>query len=221
MLAEFQKIGRLLFQEGLIDSHGGNLSLRQGDKIIITRRDAMLGELQEGDLVEVGINPGEGDAQACRELASHRAIYQNTGAQAIVHAHGANTIALSITDNKIVPQDAEGLHLYKSASIVRVRQAIGSDEAARLLPSFLQGGNVIAAVKGFGSFATGKSLEEAYRYTSCLENSCRVLVAVRSSSGSRPPQPRDREKVELHQQHRRSAIPPGIGVMDRSRYNKR
>ena len=38
----FKRIGRLLFQEGLIDSHCGNMSIRQGDKILITRRDAML-----------------------------------------------------------------------------------------------------------------------------------------------------------------------------------
>jgi L-fuculose-phosphate aldolase len=214
MLEEFKRIGRYLFEEGLIDSHGGNLSARAGDKIWITRRDAMLGDMKEGDILEVGMSPGENDAQASRELPTHRAIYRNTQASAIVHAHGASSIAVSITDNKIIPQDAEGMFLYKSAAIVRVRQAIGSEETARLLPSFLQGGNVIAVVKGHGSFAVGKDLEEAYKYTSSLENSCRVLVAMRSSGGGRPPAPK--EKLE----HRRSAIPPGIGVMDRSRYKR-
>jgi L-fuculose-phosphate aldolase len=218
MLEEFQRIGRLLFQERLVDSHGGNMSIREGDKIYITRRDAMLCELKEGDIIEVGLTPGENDQQASRELPTHRAIYGNTGAAAVVHAHGADAIAVSITDNKIMPQDAEGMFLYRSAAIVRVRQAIGSDETARLLPSFLQGGNVVAVVKGHGSFAIGKNLEEAYKYTSSLENSCRVLVAIRASGGSRPPAPK--EKIEMPH-HRRSAIPPGIGVMDRSRYNKR
>ena len=57
---------------------------------------------------------------------------------------------------------------------MRAHQAIGSDEVARLVPSFLQGSSVVAVVKGHGSFAVGKTLEEAYRYTSSLENSCRV-----------------------------------------------
>lgn len=214
MLEEFKRIGKYLFQEGLVDSHGGNLSLRQGDKIYITRRDVMLGEIKEGDIVEVGMSKGENDELASRELSTHRAVYRETKAEAIVHAHPPNAIAISITDNKIVPQDAEGIYLFKAAAIVRAHQPIGSEEVARLLPSFLQGINVVAVVKGHGSFAIGKSLEEAYKYTSSLENSCHVLVAMRASGGVRPSLPK--EKIE-----RRTAIPPGIGVMDRSRYHKR
>lgn len=218
MLEEFKRIGRLLFAEGLVDSHGGDLSLRQGDKIYITRRDAMLGELKEGDIIEVGLEKGESDAAASREISTHRAIYRETQAQAVVHAHSPNAIAVSITDNKIIPQDAEGLSLFRSAAIVRAHQAIASDEVARLLPSFLQGTNVVAVVKSHGSFAIGKNLEEAYRYTSSLENSCRVLIAMRASGGGRPPAPKE---ISHHKpEPRRSAIPPGIGVMDRSRYKR-
>ena len=216
MLNEFQRIGKMLFQEGLIDSHGGDLSIRHGDKIYITRRDAMLSDLFESDVVEVGIMPGEGDEKASIELATHRAIYKDTKALAIVHAHPPFAIAVSITDNKIIPQDAEGMSLFKSAAIVRARQAIGSEEVARLLPSFLQGGSVVAVVKSHGSFAIGKDLEEAYKYTSSLELSCKVLAAIRSTGGIRPPSP---IKEKPHD-HRRSAIPPGIGVMDRSRYKR-
>ncbi len=213
MLEEFQRIGRLLFQERLIDSHGGNMSIREGDKIFITRRDAMLGELKEGDIIEVGMEPGEKDGIASRELVSHRAVYKKTEAKAIIHAHPANAIAISITDNKVVPQDAEGIFLYKSAPIVRVRDGVGSEETARLLPSFLSGGNVVAMVKGHGSFAIGENLEGAYKYTSALENSCKIIIAVRSSGG----RPERKERPE----RKRGAIPPGIGVMDRGRYRKR
>jgi L-fuculose-phosphate aldolase len=216
MINEFKRIGELLFKEGLVDSHGGNMSIRQGDKIFITKRDTMLGDLKEEDIVEVGLEPGDKDGEASRELISHRSIYKQTKAQAIVHAHSANAIAISITDNKIIPQDAEGLFLYKAASIIRVRNAVGSDEAARLLPSFLSGEKGIAVVKGHGSFATGKDLEEAYKLTSALENSCKIIVAVRASGGK--PAPR-RERHEPR--HHKGGIPPGIGVMDRSRYRRR
>lgn len=217
MFEEFKRIGSFLWWERLIDSHGGNMSLKLNDKIYFTRPGVMLGDLKEGDIIEVGLAPGENEAQAGPGLLIHRAIYRETGAAAIVHAHPAMAIAVSLTDNKIIPQDAEGLSSYRSAAIVRAHQSSGSEEAARLLPSFLKAPNVIAVVKGHGSFAVGKTLEEAYRYTSLLENSCRVLVAVRSSGGVRPTSaPPIKERHE-----RRSAIPPGIGVMDRSRYHKR
>jgi L-fuculose-phosphate aldolase len=218
MLEEFQRIGRFLLQERLVDSHGGNMSVRVGDRIFITRRDAMLGDLREGDIVEVGIEAGEGEERASRELPTHRAVYKQCSAGAIVHAHPVHAIALSITDNKIVPQDSEGLYVFKSAPIVRVRDAIGSEELVRLLPSFLGRENVVAVVKGHGSFAVGKDLEEAYKFTSVLENSCRVVTVVRSagnrSSAVRPNDERNDRRVRPTF---KSAIPPGIGVMDRSR----
>ncbi|MCU0640773.1 MAG: class II aldolase/adducin family protein [Candidatus Margulisbacteria bacterium] len=226
MLEDFKRVGRMLFTEGLVDSHGGDFSRRQGDRIYITRRDAMLGDLREGDLVEVGLEPGENDKEASRELPTHRAIYRECPAEAIVHTHSANAIAVSLTDNKIIPQDAEGLSVFRSAAIVRAHSAIASDEVARLLPTFLQAPNVAAVVKGHGVFAVGKTVEEAYHYASALENSCRVLIAVRSSGGQRPPErkekPREMPRGPQHSMsHHRSAIPPGIGVMDRSRYKNR
>jgi len=50
MLEEFRRIGSFLFLTGLVDSHGGNMSVRVEDKIFITRRDTMLGDLKEGDI---------------------------------------------------------------------------------------------------------------------------------------------------------------------------
>jgi len=214
----------------LIDSHGGNLSLRQGDRIFITRRDAMLGDLKDGDIIEVGLEPGSGDDLASRELPTHRALYKQGTIKAIVHAHPAKAIAISLTDNKVVPQDSEGIFLYKAAPIVRVRDGVGSEETVRLLPSFLGRENVVVMVKGHGSFAIGETLEEAYKYTSSLENSCRVLIAMRSSASSSPSksQGHTRQKPVMggrvgrrDSQGYSSAIPPGIGVMDRSRYRSR
>ena len=51
MNEEFIRIGKYLWQEGLVDSHGGDLSMRSEGKILITRRDAMLGALNEGDVI--------------------------------------------------------------------------------------------------------------------------------------------------------------------------
>lgn len=219
MFEEFKKIGRLLFQEGLVDACGGNISVREGDKIFITHRDAMLGALQEKDIVEVGLEPGEQDSSASREVNAHRAVYKQSETKAIVHAHPANAIALSITDNKIVPQDAEGLFVFKAAPIVRVHGSIGSEETVRMLPSFLGNENVVAVLKGHGSFAIGDTLEEAYKRTSSLENSCKVTVAVRASGGRSAP--RDREREQSRPMHRKSAISPALGVMDRSRNRSR
>ncbi|MDI6731508.1 MAG: class II aldolase/adducin family protein [Candidatus Margulisbacteria bacterium] len=226
MFDEFQKIGKYLFQEGLVNSHGGSLSIREGDKIFITRRGCMLGEFKKEDILELPLELKEKNDQAAQDLSIHRTIYRDTQAKAVIHAHPASAVAISITDNKVVPQDAEGSQLFRSAPIVRGRDEVGAEETANLVPTFFVGGSVIIVVKGHGSFAIGKTLEEAYSYTSALENSCKIIVAVRASGGRQPhrEKPDQAPRQPLHQRsmhHQRSGIPPGIGVMDRSRYNKR
>ncbi len=216
MKEEFKRIGRLLFQEGLVYSHGGSLSVSEGDKLWLTRAGAMLGELGDDDIIEVA----SGDNTAHKDLPALREIYKLGKAKALVHAHPASAIAISITDNKVVPQDAEGLTVFKAAPIVRAR----NEEISRMLPNFLNGENVIAVVKGEGSWAIGQSLMDAYKYTSCLENSCKVLVAVRSSGQARPAPIMNKDQQQRpHQrspQRGGSAIPPGIGVMDRGRTSR-
>ena len=40
---QFKQIGRDLYTAGMISSHGGNLSMRVGDRVVIKRRGAQLG----------------------------------------------------------------------------------------------------------------------------------------------------------------------------------
>jgi len=207
MFEDFALVGKELFESGLVCSHSGNLSIRKGESIFITRRDVMLAHLKEDDIIELPLEgKGERDEEASRELVVHRAIYKNTGALAIVHAHPAHAIALSIVESKIIPQDAEGSFFLRSVPVVRVREAIGSDEVAKLLPPIFSSNYVVAVVKGHGSFSVGSSVLEAYHYTSCLENTCRIITILKPLE-ARPPRVAEPRK----------AIPPGIGVMDRRR----
>jgi len=221
MLEDFKRVGRMLFEEGLVGSHSGNLSLRQGDKIFITRSGAMLGDLQDGDVVEVALASGADEKNASVELPVHRAIYQGSSAQAIVHAHPANGTALSILyEQKIIPQDAEGQYYFKSVPVLKVRQAIGSDEVVKMLPPIFAGGYAIAMVRGHGSFAVGDTLEKAYQLTSAFESSCRITNILKSIQP--PPAAPAMAGHHPRREERRhtGAIPPGIGVMGRT-YNKR
>lgn len=208
---EFKKVGRYLFEMGLVDSHSGNMSVREGESIFITRRDAMLGELKEEDIISVGLQVGEKDSLASVELPVHRAIYSNTNVSAILHAHPETAIALSLTEGKIIPLDTEGQAILRGIPVVKVREAIGSKEVARLLPPIFSGGYVAAIIKGHGSFAVGGTLEEALKRTSAFEHSSKIIVYNRILSSK--PGRREEER-------RKPAIPPSIGVMGR-RYGRR
>jgi len=179
MLQEFQKFGRDLFLTGLNNSHSGNLSVRREDKIVITRRGSMLAHLAPGDLVTTALEAEDANTSlASSEIEVHRAVYQNTSALAVVHAHPVHAVALSLTDDEILPVDAEGQYLLSRVPVLPVARAIASEEVALKLPELLKTSK-IAVVRGHGSFAAGHTLEGAFQLTTSLENACRIICLTR------------------------------------------
>ncbi|MHB8868942.1 MAG: class II aldolase/adducin family protein, partial [Thermoleophilia bacterium] len=90
-----------------MSSHAGNMSVRVGDRLVITRRGSMLGRLQPEDLIETGIDRDDsGIALASSEIVVHRAVYQRTAAQAILHTHPPHGIVLSLEQDEIIPVDS-------------------------------------------------------------------------------------------------------------------
>ena len=180
MLAQFQTVGRDLFTCGLISGFSGNLSVRIGDRIFITRRGSNKGSLLENDIIETGIYKNDRLTPLCSsELAVHRAIYQHTPASAIVHAHPPHAVALSLSEQVIVPCDDEGREKIGSVPVIGCQtQIVPGAYAENIALAFK---NVrIVMVRGHGSFAIGQILEEAYEITSTFEESCKVLCLLKS-----------------------------------------
>jgi len=180
ILSQFQTVGRDLFTRGLISSHSGNLSIRLGDRIIITRRGSMLGSLDEHDLIETGIERNDrATPLASVELPVHRAIYQQTPALAIVHAHPPHAIALSLTETEIVPNGAEELSVVGLVPVLGWHMEVKPGGLADVIAQALKRHRIVT-VRGHGSFAIGQLLEEAYSLTTALEESCQVICLLRS-----------------------------------------
>lgn len=172
MLEVFRRVGVQLARLGLISSHSGNMSIRTGQGLLITRRGAMLADLREGDLVEA---PLEGEVpEASRELPVHQAIYRETEAEAVLHCHPPHAIVLSLHLQRIRPVDAEGRHLLGEVPVLTFSETVGSQEVAKGMPPHLRTHRVVM-VRGHGSFAIGRDLEEALMVSSSLEASARVL----------------------------------------------
>ncbi|MGQ9546160.1 MAG: aldolase [Dehalococcoidia bacterium] len=180
MLSQFQTVGQALFTQGLVSAQGGNLSVRLGEHLVITHRGSALGCIQEGDLVETGINKNSrATPLASTELEVHRYIYQKTSALAVVHAHPPYATALSFMAREIVPRDAEGRALLSRVPILCARRARKLGELADDIAKLLKEHRVVL-VRGHGSFAASQLLEEAYYYTTVLEHSCRLLYLLRT-----------------------------------------
>lgn len=206
MWRDISRFGKKLVDRGLVESQSGNISVRTGSKLFITRRGAMLDEISEDSIVEVDLNPMPGsapDPTASSECNVHRAIYDNTSALAIIHAHCPFAVVMSflcgaggvndnrkagadggVSSNSIIPVDIEGQ--YFLPEILVVGGGSGTAELGEnlgLVLSKVDG----AIVQGHGTFAVGGTLEEAYVVTTRIEHSCKVryYLDLMGKSGNR------------------------------------
>jgi L-fuculose-phosphate aldolase len=225
---DFNLVGKDLFAQGLVDPVSGSLSVREGDRIYITKRNAMLAHLKPEDIIEVPLEaPDLNDELAAWEVLVHRAVYKETAFNAMVHAYPPYGIALSIgTENKILPIDGKGQAALRSIPVVRAKPVIPgrekttSDDIIKYLPPVFKSGYSAAVVKEYASFAVGTTLIEAFRNTICLEDSCRIVAIGKSLSGSGSSSSSDKHR-RPETPVRRTALPPSIGVMGNSRGGRR
>jgi L-fuculose-phosphate aldolase len=159
---------------GLVESHFGNISIRSNDRFVITKTGTYLDEITSNDVVEVFVdNVIELDKTASSETIVHRAIYQNTSAQAIIHAHCPFSVVESLLSdgNSIIPIDSEGTCFLHKIPVVKGK--IGSEELAKNTSIALK--NITGVVVfGHGTFAIGKTMREAYGMTAQIEHSCKI-----------------------------------------------
>lgn len=171
MWREIAKYGKILVERGLVSGHFGNISTRVGNKILITRTGAKLDELDENSIIEVEIEkPTSFDLIASTETIVHREIYKQTSALAIIHAHSPFAVIESLLLRKkyLDPLDTEGQYFLHRIPIIS--GAMGSKELAKSVSLALREHKGVI-VRGHGTFAAGKTLEEAYVFTSMIEHS--------------------------------------------------
>ncbi|HIH36577.1 MAG TPA: aldolase [Methanocellales archaeon] len=174
MLEEMANFGEKLVEDGLVRSHFGNISVRVDNKMLITKRGAMLDRISEDSVVEVDLEESKSfDVGASMESNVHREIYRRTSALAVIHAHPIYAVveSLILSQDKITPMDCEGLYYLREIPIVEGEA--GSKKLADDISSVLRDYKGVI-IKGHGTFTTGKTSEEAYILTSMIEHSCKV-----------------------------------------------
>ena len=171
---EFRRIGQYLDSHGLTSSHGGNISVRQGEKMLVKRRGAMLGDLHPWDVVEMPIEEIDSKIMiASTEALVHRAIYRETDHLAVIHCHPVHTIALSLIEDEITAIDAEGAFNLKRIPILDLKLPIGPHESAIHVPKMLNNYKVVV-VRSHGIFAGAETLEEALNWVTVCEEASTI-----------------------------------------------
>ncbi|MGB9668111.1 MAG: class II aldolase/adducin family protein [Thermosulfidibacteraceae bacterium] len=168
------KAGKVLWEEHLVTSHSGNISVREGDFVYITNTGTKLGFLEESDISTVPIQAGRNEYPfISSEWDIHRGLYLNTKRTVIIHAHPPCTVTLSLNYEKIEAIDYEGKISFKIAPVIE-----NLEDRKKLLESLLDKfeNYKIVVIRGHGTFTLTDSIEEAIFLTSSLEFSSKVLI---------------------------------------------
>lgn len=172
---------RRLREYGYNDSHSGNASVREGEFLWVTPTGAFAELLKPHDLVAC---PLEGDIPpgASLDAALHRGVYLgNPQVNAVLHSHGAYTVAATLDGADFLPVDFEGRYYFPRGPVLDI--AYDDDywrEAPRRVAEALRDSRVVV-VRGHGVYAAGETLELAYKWTCSLELSAKTAVIARQA----------------------------------------
>ncbi|HJP41148.1 MAG TPA: class II aldolase/adducin family protein [Dehalococcoidia bacterium] len=169
-----RSVGGDLYRLGLVSSHGGNLSIRDGHSIWITGTGMMLGHLEVEDISLV--RPG-GDYEGpppSTDTVLHSAVYALSDVGAIAHAHPRHATAISMAQDRFEPEDFEGQAFLGEVPICEA----GPEQIAQIAQALSKRPAVL--LRGHGAFASGGSLWEALHWLTALEESAHISVIRRS-----------------------------------------
>ena len=129
---------RTVAESGLVVGSAGNLSVRDGDAMLITPRGARLEAIDPAHCVEVELATDEVEADASSETPLHRAVYAATDAGAIVHTHSTFATVQS-TLVQALPAVHYGITAFGGSVRVAPYATFGSDELAASVAAALDG----------------------------------------------------------------------------------
>ncbi len=165
---------------GINDSHSGNASIRDEQRIWVTPTGACADTLTTEELI--ACTPDAAPPQgASLDAALHLAVYQaNPEATAMLHSHGPYTLAMTFAGVDFVPLDFEGQLYFPRVPVLSVPFDRYLEEAPRQVAAMLAD-HPICVVRGHGVYSWGKTMNLAYKWTCSLEQSAKTCLLARQA----------------------------------------
>src|SRR5262245_29697899 len=196
---EIVRIGRLLYDRGLIVAGEGNISARLGDESIITTPSgACKGMLDPQELVIVDLEgqARSGGRRPSSELQMHLAVYQHRpDVRAVVHAHPPIAVACTLAevrmDECVLPEMLLTLGAVPTAPFALA----GTHEMYEAIAPLLPHHNAILLTH-HGALTVGETLIRAYMRMEQVEQIAKIMLAAHQLGGARPLPPEQLARLE-------------------------
>lgn len=171
---------------GLSPGASGNVSLRIGDRVLVSPSGTSLARTTPGSFVEMKLDGtilslGVGDLPPSKEATFHLALYQaRPAAQAVVHLHSvpATTMSVLLAEHSLLPERT----LYHPMRLGRVAIvpafAPGSAELAQAIAALAPDHHALLLAR-HGSVVAGTSLPHAAELAEELDAACQVELLIR------------------------------------------
>ncbi len=170
---ELAVAARRVADEGLVVGTGGNLSVRDGDDVLVTASGVDRARCTADDVVAVGLDGAPRDTAAAAptsELPLHLGVYADSGCAAVVHVHAPWSTAVACVLDELPVAHYQQL-LLGGPIRVAPYATFGTPELADGVRAALEGRSV-ALMANHGAVAHGGSLDQALERALLLEWLC-------------------------------------------------
>jgi L-fuculose-phosphate aldolase len=178
--------GRRLGARGLIVATEGNLSVRVGDRLLVTPAGRRKDELVANDLLLVpadpeasAVDPDRPDLQATSDLRIHRAVHAaRPDVRAVAHAHLPASLALTlageIPDPAVLPETGLLLPRLPFLALMAMGSPALADAIATALSDGIEPPAEAVLLERHGAVAVGPTVDAAIDRLELIELLCRV-----------------------------------------------
>jgi L-fuculose-phosphate aldolase len=179
--AEVVAAGREMLRLGLVSGTSGNVSAREGDRVLITPSALPYEEMEDDDVVTLSLDGAvlEGAREPSSERRVHLAVYAaRRDAGALVHSHSVHATAWSFLGEPL-DTGTEELELAAGGPVLTAPFApTGSDEIAAAAVEAL-GDRRAVLLERHGVLALAESPARALDVCTAVERQAQIALLLR------------------------------------------
>jgi L-fuculose-phosphate aldolase len=180
---EIVRCCRAFWERGLIAGADGNVSVRTGpDRLLVTPRGCIKGELESEDLVEVDLDGRrlDGSRDATTELDLHLRVYRRRpDCGAVVHAHPPAATGFAVAGEGIPGDVLPEITLLMGEVPVVPYGTAGAPALGDAAEPFIPSHDAVL-LANHGALTWGPDLRVARIRMESLEHGARILLAART-----------------------------------------
>lgn len=185
--AEIIKVGKLLYDRGLVAANDGNVSVRLDDKrILTTPTKVSKGRMSEDMLALVDLDGKPlNDKRASSELAMHLLIYrERSDVNSVVHAHPPHGTAFAVANLPIDQPILSEVILALGCVPLAGYGTPSTSELTDAMQPFVKYHNALL-MANHGAVAYGEHVWQAFDRMETLEHTAKITILARALGHAR------------------------------------